>query len=378
MALPDAIKENTENITVNIQPYHFDTDTTDNKNISNFSLKQNGKVVDKITAEIKIEDSGLFKNQVFILDQNDQLVTSNNPLVVRNGQATLKLKLGSQPLNDVTIKLQVGNNGKLSTSDLTFKSSQWDKYQTVNLSGVTKDFSLTGTATSSDPNYNSTSVAINIPVTTTIPVQTQVTEGVAPQDLGVPKVSLFADERVNENTNQPGLFRVQLSNPSKQNLEISYRIGGSATSGQDYEVGTTGSIKIAAGDTVGVLPIFPKKDDTVEDNETVTLTLEAGNGYTLVTNNQTKTIILTNADTAGLQISNVSFDTVNVDSNGQPIPLIAGTLRTLQTSENGNSETIAIRLQSNPTADVKVKFDGLVSSEGEIRLYQGAIVSELT
>ncbi|MBU6345371.1 MAG: transporter substrate-binding domain-containing protein [Cyanobacteria bacterium REEB494] len=378
VALPDAIKENTENITVNIQPYHFDTDTTDNKNISNFSLKQNGEVVDKITAEIKIEDSGLFKNQVFILDQNDQLVTSNNPLVVRNGQATLKLKLGSQPLNDVTIKLQVGNNGKLSTSDLTFKSSQWDKYQTVNLSGVTKDFSLTGTATSSDPNYNSTSVAINIPVTTTIPVQTQVTEGVAPQDLGVPKVSLFADERVNENTNQPGLFRVQLSNPSKQNLEISYRIDGSATSGQDYEVGTTGSIKIAAGDTVGVLPIFPKKDDTVEDNETVTLTLEAGNGYTLVTNNQTKTIILTNADTAGLQISNVSFDIVNVDSNGQPIPLIAGTLRTLQTSENGNSETIAIRLQSKPTADVKVKFDGLVSSEGEIRLYQGAIVSELT
>ncbi|MBA4450920.1 hypothetical protein FHK94_16210, partial [Cylindrospermopsis raciborskii CS-506_D] len=35
VALPDAIKENTENITVNIQPYHFDTDTTDNKNISN-------------------------------------------------------------------------------------------------------------------------------------------------------------------------------------------------------------------------------------------------------------------------------------------------------------------------------------------------------
>ncbi|ALB39738.1 hypothetical protein AA650_04010 [Anabaena sp. WA102] len=74
MALPDAIKENAENLRIDIQPYYFDLDVTNNKDISNFRLKQNGQIVNNITADITIEDSGLYQSQVFIVDQNDQLV----------------------------------------------------------------------------------------------------------------------------------------------------------------------------------------------------------------------------------------------------------------------------------------------------------------
>jgi hypothetical protein len=224
-------------------------------------------------------------------------------------------------------------------------------------------------------------VEISIPITTNIPAQVQVTEGLAPNDLGTPTVRLLGNEKINENANQTGVFRLQLSNPSKENLRISYTVGGNATLGQDYqELTSSRQVEIAAGNTIAELPLFPLIDSTTEGNETITLTLQPGQGYNLDNSNKTQTITLVDADKAGLQIGNVSFDPDSVDSNGKQIPLITSTLRTLQTSENGSSETIAIRLQSKPTADVKVQFDGLANQEGEIRLDQGQgdLVSNLT
>ncbi|MDX2099435.1 MAG: DUF4347 domain-containing protein, partial [Leptolyngbyaceae cyanobacterium bins.59] len=125
-ALPDAIKEDAENIQIDIQPYHFDLDLTGAR-VSNYRLKQNGQIVDKISTQVAIKDSGLYQPEVLILDENGQLVTPGNPLnplVARNGKATFKVKLRSQPTEDVSIQFNPSGSVTLDRTVITFKGNQ--------------------------------------------------------------------------------------------------------------------------------------------------------------------------------------------------------------------------------------------------------------
>ncbi|MCW9681812.1 calcium-binding protein, partial [Dolichospermum planctonicum UHCC 0167] len=75
-------------------------------------------------------------------------------------------------------------------------------------------------------------------------------------------------------------------------VTVNYTIGGTATFNNDYTqtgattfTGTTGTITFAAGDTATTkqITIDPTADNTVENNETVALTLATGTGYTVAT-----------------------------------------------------------------------------------------------
>ena len=70
-------------------------------------------------------------------------------------------------------------------------------------------------------------------------------------------------------------------------LTVAYSVGGSAGFSSDYTVSgasafaaTSGSIVFAAGATTATLTIDPSADSSVEANETVLISLLAGNGYT--------------------------------------------------------------------------------------------------
>ncbi|MEO1558615.1 MAG: PPC domain-containing protein, partial [Cyanobacteria bacterium J06632_19] len=123
-ALPDAIKENDEDIKIEIQPYHFDLESTGNQQISNYFLKQNNNIVDKITTSIKVEDSGLYSNQVLVFDSVGQLISQRNPLALTDDKTTFQVKLGSEPLENVTVNFippQPKNNGSLKSDKITKK-----------------------------------------------------------------------------------------------------------------------------------------------------------------------------------------------------------------------------------------------------------------
>lgn len=68
-------------------------------------------------------------------------------------------------------------------------------------------------------------------------------------------------------------------------LSINYNVGGSATNGTDYtginSGGDTKSISFAAGAASTSVTINPTADSSVEPNETVTLTVLQGNGYSI-------------------------------------------------------------------------------------------------
>jgi large repetitive protein len=90
---------------------------------------------------------------------------------------------------------------------------------------------------------------------------------------------------------------------------VNYTIGGTATNGADYAA-ITSPLVIPAGNTTGTITVNPAADTTIEADETVTLTLAAGTGYTVgVPNGAAGTI--TNDDLPNLTINDVTVNEGN-------------------------------------------------------------------
>ena len=63
-------------------------------------------------------------------------------------------------------------------------------------------------------------------------------------------------------------------------ITLSYRVGGTAASGDDYTA-LAGTVAVGAGASGATIPVAIADDDAVEGGETLVLTLTAGDGYTL-------------------------------------------------------------------------------------------------
>jgi hypothetical protein len=78
-------------------------------------------------------------------------------------------------------------------------------------------------------------------------------------------------------------------------LAVNYTVGGTATSGTDYSNIDT-SVTFAANSSTATVTVDPTADTTLESDETVSLTLDSGTGYTLGTTSAV-TGTITNDDT---------------------------------------------------------------------------------
>ena len=105
------------------------------------------------------------------------------------------------------------------------------------------------------------------------------------------------------------VYTVTLNQASFSAVSINYTIGGTAINGTDY--GTIASpLVIPAGSTTGTITVNPSGDTAIEADETVTLTLNAGAGYTVgVPNSATGTIL--NDDLPNLTINDVTANEGN-------------------------------------------------------------------
>ncbi|MFW5329818.1 beta strand repeat-containing protein [Hydrogenophaga sp. ZJX-1] len=100
------------------------------------------------------------------------------------------------------------------------------------------------------------------------------------------------------------VYTVTLDQASASSLSINYTVGGTATSGTDYAA-VTSPLVIPAGNTTGTITVNPTADATIEADETVSLTLAAGTGYTVgVPTSATGTIL--NDDLPTLTINDVT------------------------------------------------------------------------
>ena len=76
------------------------------------------------------------------------------------------------------------------------------------------------------------------------------------------------------------VYTVTLSQAPLVAIAVNFTVTGTATSGTDYAA-VTSPVTIAAGATTGTVTVNPAADATIETNETVILTLNAGTGYTV-------------------------------------------------------------------------------------------------
>ena len=105
------------------------------------------------------------------------------------------------------------------------------------------------------------------------------------------------------------IYTVTLNQASFSALSVNYTIGGTAANGTDYAT-IASPLVIPAGSTTGTITVNPTADAAIEADETVTLTLNAGAGYTVgVPNSATGTIL--NDDLPNLTINDVTVNEGN-------------------------------------------------------------------
>lgn len=101
------------------------------------------------------------------------------------------------------------------------------------------------------------------------------------------------------------VYTVTLNQPASNSITVNYSLSGSATSGTDY-VASPGVVTFAPGITTAVIGVDPTADASIEANESVTVTLNAGAGYTVGAPGSA-TGIISNDDLPTLTINDVTL-----------------------------------------------------------------------
>ncbi len=99
-----------------------------------------------------------------------------------------------------------------------------------------------------------------------------------------PIITIAATENASEEEEAPGSFTVSRTGDTTAPLEVTYTIDGTATNVDDYaEISTT--VTIPAGESSATIEVTPVDDTAIEGTETVSLTLDASDSYTLGASN---------------------------------------------------------------------------------------------
>ena len=161
-----------------------------------------------------------------------------------------------------------------------------------------------------NPNVDGT-VEPDETVTLTVAAGTGYTVGVPASATGnilnddVPSVTVSVSPAAVAEDGAPNLiYTFTLNQAAFSAVSVNYTIGGTATNGTDYAT-IASPLVIPAGNTTGTVTVNPTADATIEADETATLTLAAGTGYTVgVPNSATGTIL--NDDLPNLTINDVT------------------------------------------------------------------------
>ncbi|MCA2874030.1 MAG: M10 family metallopeptidase C-terminal domain-containing protein [Microcystis sp. M055S1] len=167
-------------------------------------------------------------------------------------------------------------------------------------------------------------------------------------------------------------------------LTVNYTLGGTATLNTDYtRTGTTNTVTFAAGSSTATVIVDPTADTTVENNETVALTLATGTGYTVgtttavtgtLTNDDLPSITLAVSPTSVTEDGTTNlvytFTRSGVTTNALTVNYTLGGTATLNTdyTRTGTTNTVTFAAGSStatvtvdPTADTTVESNETVA-----------------
>ncbi|RUA15467.1 MAG: hypothetical protein DSY83_07530 [Flavobacteriia bacterium] len=226
---------------------------------------------------------------------------------------TFTVVLNNEPLTDVILDIVSGDigEGTVDLAQLTFTPGNFNIAQTVTVSGI-DDILVDGPQT-----YNIT-VSVNAgsdPLFTGVLAQTVSVENA---DNDIPVATIIAsDDTATEVGETSGSFQVTLSavNNTGADIVVAYSVGvesTAATPDDDY-VALTGNVAIQNGQTSATILVSPNDDGLTEPDETVTVALDAGSGYTVGTpSTATVTIISEDDVQPSGYLVNIESDPINL------------------------------------------------------------------
>jgi hypothetical protein len=208
----------------------------------------------------------------------------------------------------------------LSLTPLTFNAGETSKTITVAINGDTKvESNETFFVNLSSLNANGRNVTIT---------DNQGQGTITNDDLILPSITLaVSPSSVTEDGTSSLIYIFMRTGDTTNPLTVNYTVGGTATNGTDYtSIPTT--VIFESNSAIATVIVDPTADTTVENNETVALTLATGTGYTVGTPNAA-TGTINNDDFSQLSINDITVVegkdnnailTVTVDNpNPQPI-----------------------------------------------------------
>ncbi len=110
------------------------------------------------------------------------------------------------------------------------------------------------------------------------------------------------DSSAGEGSSNIGCFRLARTGNPALSLNVSFTVGGTASSGTDYET-LTSPLVIPAGSSFADLPVIPKNESTREAPETASLALTLGSGYYVLGSPSQAVVTITDDDNAPPAVS---------------------------------------------------------------------------
>ncbi|MBL0914290.1 MAG: hypothetical protein IBJ13_01860, partial [Sphingopyxis sp.] len=167
--------------------------------------------------------------------------------------------------------------------------------------------SSSGLITGTPSSTGSASIQLRVTDASTGPGQYFEGEMLTINVVAAPSVSIsVAPASVSEDGATNLVYTVTRSASLSSSTTVNITTSGTATAGTDY-AGSVASVTIPSGATTATITINPTADTTVEANETVTLTVAAGSGYTVgAPSSATGTILNDDVPSASITVAPAS------------------------------------------------------------------------
>ena len=171
------------------------------------------------------------------------------------------------------------------------------------------------------------------------------------------EVTILAnDNTAAEPSGNNGQFTVSISNPSDTDTVVAYTVSGDATAGSDYTT-LSGTVTILANQTTATIDVAVLDDLLLEDNETVTVTLDS----------------ITSGDT-DITVGAANSDTVTIfDNDTAEVTIAANDNAAAEPSGNNGQFTVAISNPSDTDTVVSYSVTGTATNGTDYTTLTGSV-----
>ena len=376
-ALPDAIDEAAETITVTLQA-----------DANRFGVGTGYQIVGLSTANISIRDGETHNAELLVTDVFGESNDVTGIVPDASGAADFWVQLASEPTSSVTVNVSPAN-GTASSPTLLFDDTNWEIKQKVTISGlaglmngdkvVNAISSVQLTTTTSDLNY---SPAIeNIGIHDLADAVKIIVEEGGTQAPITPTVSIHATFDATEGQIAPGVATVSLDVPAPAGgVRVFYSLTDDSKLGSEYSLIDDGIqapnvryVDIDAGTVTATILLDAIDDDIADGTVPVELNLVADAAYNIHPVDDDATVNVLDNDIAAIEMATLtniaSLDTI-FETGVIVDDLLDIEITSYTSSASGATATISVALKQLPSTSVMLTLTDANSVSNQVLTFE--------